>query len=154
MYLSPNWMLSSVWSMKHFFSFRNALSRAHHGVLLPTSLWLGLINSLPLATHFLAPFIKGKAWKENFFVNFSLCTTNCSTLARHPLKFATLLSIQFCSSRPWAMRVSCLNVTWLKPGIFSCRWRSCLKRCVCFHSNQYFYVPQENVNVSNEQRVC
>ena len=24
----------------------------------------------------------------------------------------------------------------------------------CFHSNQYFYVPQENVNLSNEQRVC
>ena len=45
--------------------------------------------------HFLAPFLKGKAWKENFFVNFSLCTTSCSTLARHPLKFATLLLIHF-----------------------------------------------------------
>ena len=83
--------------------------------------------------------------------------TNCSTLARHALKFARLLSIQFCSSRYWAMRVSCLDVTevtWPKRGIFSCRQRSCSKHYVCFHSNQYFYVPQENVNVSNEQRVC
>ena len=38
-------------------------------------------------------------------------------------------------------------------GIFSCRRRRCSKRRVCFHSNQYFYVPQENVNLSNEQRV-
>ena len=30
--------------------FRNALSRAHCGVLVPTSLWLGPIDSLPLAT--------------------------------------------------------------------------------------------------------
>ena len=38
--------------------------------------------------------------------------TNCSTLARHALKFARLLSIQsVCSSRYWAMRVSCLVLT-------------------------------------------
>ena len=40
-----------------------------------------------------------------------------------------------------------------KNGIFSRRRRRCSKRRVCFHSNQYFYVPQENVNLSNEQRV-
>ena len=28
------------------------------------------------------------------------------------------------------------------------------KRRVCFHSNQHFYIPQENVNVSDEQHVC
>ena len=28
------------------------------------------------------------------------------------------------------------------------------KHHVCFYSNQYFYIPQENVNLSNEQRVC
>ena len=39
-------------------------------------------------------------------------------------------------------------------GIFSCRRRRRSKRRVCFHSNQYFYVPQENVSLSNEQRVC
>ena len=33
-----------------FFFFRNALSRAHRGVLVPTSLWLGPIDSLPFAT--------------------------------------------------------------------------------------------------------
>ena len=30
--------------------FFNALSRAHRGVLVPTSLWLGPIDSLPFAT--------------------------------------------------------------------------------------------------------
>ena len=41
-------MLSRVRSVKHFFG--NALSRAHRGVLVPTSLWLGPIDSLPFAT--------------------------------------------------------------------------------------------------------
>ena len=40
-------MLSRVRSVKHFF---NALSRAHRGVSVPTSLWLGPIDSLPFAT--------------------------------------------------------------------------------------------------------
>ena len=52
--------------------FFNALSRAHRGVLVPTSLWLGPIDSLPFATvvfwlHFRKKkktFFKGKAWKE------------------------------------------------------------------------------------------
>ena len=69
-------MISRVRSVKHFFlSFRNALSRAHRGVLVPTSLWLGSIDSLPFATvvfWFNFFFFKGKAWKENSFVNFSL----------------------------------------------------------------------------------
>ena len=47
-------MLSRVRSVKlfffFFFFFFNALSRAHRGVLVPTSLWLGLIDSLPFAT--------------------------------------------------------------------------------------------------------
>ena len=47
-------MLSRVRSVKHF--FQNALSRAHRGVLVPTSLWLGPIDSLPFATPFLASF--------------------------------------------------------------------------------------------------
>ena len=33
-----------------FFFFGNALSRAHRGVLVPISLWLGPIDSLPFAT--------------------------------------------------------------------------------------------------------
>ena len=41
-------MLSRVRSEKHF--FLNALSSAHRSVLVPTSLWLGPINSLPFAT--------------------------------------------------------------------------------------------------------
>ena len=43
-------MLSRVRSVKLFFFFFNALSRAHRGVLVPTSLWLGPIGSLPFAT--------------------------------------------------------------------------------------------------------
>ena len=86
--------------------------------------------------------------------------TNCSTLARHALKLicqTTFDSILFKSLRSHAGQLSCCDVTevtWSKRGIFSCRRRRCSKRRVCFHSNQYFYVPQENVNLSNEQRVC
>ena len=53
-----------------------------------------------------------------------------------------------------AGQVSCCDVTEVtdrdrNAGFFSCRRRRCSKRRVCFHSNQYFYVPQENVNLSN-----
>ena len=111
MYLSPNWMLRSVQSAKHFFFskyFEQSTSWcfASHFFVARSHQFIATCHS-----HFLAPFLKEKAWKENFFVNFSLCITNCSNLARHPLKFATLLSIKFCSSRSWAMRVSCLVLT-------------------------------------------
>ena len=44
-------MLSRVRSVKHLKKkFLNALSRPHRGVLVPTSLWLGPIDSLPFAT--------------------------------------------------------------------------------------------------------
>ena len=36
----------------------NALSRAHRGVLVPTSLWLGPIDSLPFAALSFSGFIK------------------------------------------------------------------------------------------------
>ena len=160
MYLSPNWMLSWVRSVKHFFG--NALSRAHRGVLVPTSLWLGPIDSLPFATvvfwlHLKTKF-EEKHWKKILCQPFT--ATNCSTLARHALKLicqTTFDSILFKSLLSHAGRLSCCDVTevtWPKHGIFSCRRRRCSKRRICFHSNQYFYVPQENVNLSNEQRVC
>ena len=150
-----------------FVVFWNALSRAHRGVSVPTSLWLGLIDSLPFATvvfwlHFKKKsfnFFKGKAWKEKLLCQL-FTATNCSTLARHALKLicqTTFDSIWFKSLMSHAGQLSCcdvMEVTWPKRGIFSCRPRRCSKRRVCFHSNQYFYVPQENVNLSNEQRVC
>ena len=76
-------MLSRVRSVKHF--FRNALSRAQRGVLVPTSLWLGPIDSLPFATvifwlHFFFFFFKEKHVKENSFVNFSLQPTAAHSL--------------------------------------------------------------------------
>ena len=77
MYLSPNWMLSRVRSVKHF--FRNALSRAHRGVLVPTSLWLGPIESLPFATVVFwlhsSSFLKEKHRKKT-----SLSTFHCNQL--------------------------------------------------------------------------
>ena len=147
MYLSPNWMLSRVRSVKHF--FQNALSRARCGVLVPTSLWLGPIYSLPFATvvfwlHLL--FFKGKAWKENSFVNFSLQPT--ATHTRHALKLicqTTFDSTLFKSLLSHAGQLSCRDVTevtWPKPRIFSCS-----KRRVCFHSNQYFYIPQKKISI-------
>ena len=160
MYLSPNWMLSRVRSVKHFF-FRNALSRAHRGVLVPTSLWLGPIDSLPLATvvFWLHSFFKKK---ERHGKKTLLSTFHCNQLqhtrsACFKTDLPTFDSILFKSLLSHAGQLFCRDVTevtWPKPGIFSCRRRSCSKRRVCFHSNQYFYVPQENVNLSNEQCVC
>ena len=69
---------------------------------------------------------------------------NWSTLARHALKLicqTTFDSILFKSLLSHAGQLSChdvTEVTWPKPGIFSCRRRSCTKRGVCFHSKQYF----------------
>ena len=179
MYLSPNWLLSSVRSVKQFFFFsncfeqsttwcfgshlfvagshRNALSRAHRGVLVPTSLWLGPIDSLPLS--FSGFIFKRKSMERKLLCQL-FTATNCSTLARHALKLVcqtTFDSILFKSLLSHAGQLSggdVTEVTWPKPGIVSCRRRSCSQRRVCFHSNQYFYVPQENVNLSNEQRVC
>ena len=149
MYLSPNWMLSRVRSVEHF-------------VLVPTSLWLGPIDSLPFATVvfwlFFFFFIMKSMERKLFYQLFT--ATNCSTHTQQALKLicqTTFNSILFKSLLSHAGQLSCCDVTevmGLKPGIFSCRWRSCLKRRVCFHSNQYFYLPQENVNLSNEQCVC
>ena len=60
------------------------------------------------------------------------------------------------------MRVSCLVVTSRRSrdrnAGFSAADDADVRSVVFFpfffHSKQYFYVPQENVNLSNEQRVC
>ena len=77
-YLSPNWMLSRVRSVKHF--FRNALSRAHHGVLVPTSLWLGPIDSLPFATVVFWLHLKKMFLKEKHGKKTPLSTFHCNQL--------------------------------------------------------------------------
>ena len=147
MYLSPNWMLNRVWSGNHFcLFFFKMICRAHHGVLVPTSLFSGLIV-----------VFKGKTWKENLCQHFTAAI--CSTLAQHALKLicqTTFNSVLFKALLSHVGQLSCRNVmedTWPKPRIFSCRRHSCSKR-ICFHSNQYFYIPQENVNLSNKQCVC
>ena len=82
-------MLSRVRSVKHFFG--NALSRAHRGVLVPTSLWfplllshLGLIDSLPLFATVvfwlhLKTFFKRKE-KEKHGKKTPLSTFHCNQL--------------------------------------------------------------------------
>ena len=114
MYTSPNCMLSRVRSVKHFFWGGNALSRAHRGVLVPTSLWLGSIDSLPFATVVFWLHLKTKTkFKEKHGKKTPLSTLHC-ILARHALKLicqTTFDSILFKSCHYWAMRVSCLVVT-------------------------------------------
>ena len=75
-----------------------------------------LIDALPFATVVFWLHLKTKTkCKEKHGKKTPLSTgtaTNCSTLARHALKLiCQTLSIQFCSSRYWAMRVRCLVVT-------------------------------------------
>ena len=147
MYLSPNWMLSRVRSVKHFFFFG--------GVLVPTSLWLGPINALPFATvvfwlHFFS-FFK----KENHGEKIPLSTFHCNQLQH-------TCSARFKTDLPDYFRFNFVQVLTEPCGSVVLSWchgshmtvTSCSKYRVCFHSNQYFYVPQENVNLSNEQCVC
>ena len=77
-------MLSRVRSVKHLGGGGggNALSRADRGVLVPISLWLGPIDSLPFATvvfwlHF---FFKEKEKKEKHGKKTHLSTFHCNQL--------------------------------------------------------------------------
>ena len=84
--------------------FFNALSRAHRGVLVPTSLWLGPNDSLPFVTvvfwlFFFSFFSETKSMERKLLCQL-FTATNCSTLARHALKLICQTTlIQFCSSR-------------------------------------------------------
>ena len=111
-------MLSRVRSVKHF--FRNALSRAHRGVLVPTSLRLGPIDSLPFATvvfwlHFFFFFFF--FFKEKHRKKTPLSTFHCNQLP-HTCSacFKTDLpdyfdSISFKSLLSHAGHLSCCDVT-------------------------------------------
>ena len=159
MYLSPNWMLSRVRSVKHFFG--NALSRAHRGVFVSHFF---LIDSLPFATVIFWLHLKTKTkFKEKHGKKTPLSTFHCNQLQHtRSACFKTDLPDYFWFNFVQVVTEPCGSVVLLwrhgghvtKNRIFSCRRRRCSKRRVCFHSNQYFYVPQENVNLSNEQCVC
>ena len=70
---------------------------------------LGPIYSLPLS---FSGFISKRKSMERKVLCQLFTANNCSTLTRHALKFARLLSIQFDSSQCYrAMRVSCLVLT-------------------------------------------
>ena len=98
--------------------FRNALSRAHRGVLVPTSLWLGPIDSLPFATvvfwlHFFFFFFLRKSMEGKLLCQL-FTATNSSTFARHALKLicqTTFHSILFKSLLSHAGQLSCCDVT-------------------------------------------
>ena len=151
-------MLSRVRSVKHF--FRNALSRAHRGVLVPTSLWLGPIDSLPFATvvfwlHFFFFFSEAKSMERKLLCQL-FTATNCSTLARHALKLicqTTFDSIWFKSLLSHAGQLSCCDVTEVvtENGIFSCRRRRC-SRSVVFvfiQINTFTYLRKMSIYQTN-----
>ena len=97
------------------FFFGYALSRAHRGVLVPTSLWLGPIDSLPFATvvfwlHYF--FLKERHGKKTL-----LSTFHCNQLQHiRSACFKTDLpdyfdSILFKSLLSHAGQLSCCDVT-------------------------------------------
>ena len=111
-------MLSRVRSVKHF--FRNALSRAHRGVLVPTSLWLGPIDSLPFATvvfwlHFFF-FFFFFFFKEKHGKKTPLSTFHCNQLqhtrsACFKTDFPDYFRLNFVQVVTDPLRVRCLIVT-------------------------------------------
>ena len=161
MYLSPNWMLSRVRSVKLFFSFSKCFEQStswcfgSHFFVARSHRFIAICHCRFMASFFF--FFLRKSMERKLLCQL-FTATNCNTLARHALKLicqTTFDSILFKSLLSHAGQLSCCDVTevtWPKRGIFSCRRRRCSKRRVCFHSNQYFYVPQENVNLSDEQR--
>ena len=160
MYLSPNWMLSRVRSVKH-------LKKKKKKCFVQSTLWcfgshFFLIDSLPFATVVFWLHLKTKTkFKEKHGKETPLFHRNQLQHTRSAC-FKTDLPDHFRFSFVQVVTEPCGSVVLLwrhgghvtENGIFSCRRRRCSKRRVCFHSNQYFYVPQENVSLSNEQRVC
>ena len=102
------------------FFFRNVLSSAHRGVLIPTSLWLGPIDSLPFATgvsgyfFYYFFFTEKHGGKKQQLLCQLFAATNCSTLARLALKLicqTTFNSTLFKSLLSYAGQLTCRDVT-------------------------------------------
>ena len=155
--LSPNWMLNRVRSVKHF--FRNALSRAHRGVLVPISLWLGPIDSLPFATvvFWLFFFFKEKHGKKT-----PLSTFHCNQLQQtRSACFKTDLPVYFRFNFVQVFTETCGSVvlSWrhgarvTETRDFQLQMTQLLEASCLFSFKSILYVPQENVNLSNEQRI-
>ena len=124
-----------------------------------------LIDSLPFATVVFWLHLKTKnKFKEKHWTKTPLSTFHCNQLQHtRSACFKTDLPDHFWFNFVQVVTEPCESVVLLwrhgghvtENGIFSCRRRRCSKRRVCFHSNQYFYVPQKKINLSNEpQRVC
>ena len=94
------------------------MSRAHRGVLVPTSLWLGPIDSLPFATVVFWLHLKAKTkFKEKHGKKIPLSTFHCNQLQHtRSACFKTDLpdyfdSILFKSLLSHAGKLSCCDVT-------------------------------------------
>ena len=157
MYLSPNWMLSRVRSVKHL---KKKMLWAEHIVVF----WFPLLPHRFIAIchcRFLASFKNKNKIKEKHGKETPLFHRNQLQHTRSAC-FKTDLPDHFRFNSVQVVTEPCRSVVLLwchgghttKNRIFSCRRRRCSKHRVCFHANQYFYVPQENVSLSNEQRVC
>ena len=84
--------ICEAFKKKNFF---NALSRAHRGVLVPTSLWLGPRDSLPFATRFLV-FVLFLFFKEKHGKKTPLSTFHSNQLQHtHSACFKTDLPDHF-----------------------------------------------------------
>ena len=159
MYLSPNWMLSRVRSVKHFFG--NALSRAHRGGLVPTSVARSHRFIAICHCRFLASLKKKKKKKKEKHGKKTPLSTFHSNQLQHTRSacFKTDLPDHFRFNFVQVVTEPCRSVVLLwrqgghvtENGIFSCRRRRCSKRRVCFHSNQYFYVLQK---ISIKRTAC
>ena len=91
---STSWCFGS-----HFF-----VARSHR--------FIAICHCRFLASFFFFFFNLEKKSMERKLLCQLFTATNCSTLARHAIKLICQTTlIQFCSSRYWAMRVSCLVVT-------------------------------------------
>ena len=157
----PNWMLSRVRSVKHFFFFfffLEMLWAEHLSWCFGSHFFL--IDSLPFATVVFWLHLKTKTkFKERHGKKTPLSTFHCNQLQHtRSACFKTDLSHHFRFNFVQVVTEPCESVVllWRHGGqVTETRdFHLQTKRRVCFHWNQYFYVPQENVNLSNEQRVC
>ena len=151
MYLSLNWMLSRVWSVKHFFSkcFEQSTSWCFgsHFFVARSDRCIAICHCRFLASFF---FLKEKHGKK-----IPLSTFHCNQLQHtRSACFKTDLPDYFRFNFVLVLTEPCGSVflSWCHGGHVT--ETSCLKCHVCFHSNQYFYIPQENVCLSDDQCVC
>ena len=164
MYLRTNWILSDLWSILFYFYFCKCFEQStswcfgSHFFVARSHRFRHCHLPLSFSGFFLCFFFLRKSMERKLLCQL-FTATNCSTLAQHALKLICQTTFDSILFQVVTEPVVLLwrhggNVTETRDFSLSCRRRKYSKRRVCFHSNQYFYSPQENANLSNEQRVC